>query len=226
MNSLVIFDCFETLIFKKDLAQTVRKFISDELKVAVPIKSVQAAYGIIYERHKFLHPRFNSSQERLNYYISYNKELLAIMGLQVSNGFAGALNKALAKTHWESFPDTVPALRKLSFQKQPMGLIANWTNSLENVLEKLDLKRYFNFIFSSHALKIQKPDPRIFSQALKKIPGKYKKIYYVGDDYDLDIVSSRQAGLTPILIDRTGKYPSGTDCLKISRLTQLLKVLK
>ena len=55
---------------------------------------------------------------------------------------------------------------------------------------------------------------------------KCDSIYYVGDDYELDIIPSKKAGLIPILIDRNNQYPRSVDCIRIKKLTDLEKIIK
>ncbi|MEK9181238.1 MAG: HAD family hydrolase, partial [Patescibacteria group bacterium] len=107
-----------------------------------------------------------------------------------------------------------------------LGVLSNWAaDTLEDILEKLGVKKFFRFIYSSHDLKLDKPDPRIFTAVFRKQRSKYSKIYYVGDDYETDILPARKAGLEAILIDRPSYYPAKIDGVKIKSLEQIEKLL-
>jgi FMN phosphatase YigB (HAD superfamily) len=46
------------------------------------------------------------------------------------------------------------------------------------------------------------------------------KTYYVGDEYEIDVIGARNAGLVPILIDRNNNLPFA-DCLRFNTLSQM-----
>jgi FMN phosphatase YigB (HAD superfamily) len=46
----------------------------------------------------------------------------------------------------------------------------------------------------------------------------------VGDQYDLDVLGARSAGITPILIDRDGAGAT-YDCIVIKELSQVIDYL-
>ena len=44
---------------------------------------------------------------------------------------------------------------------------------------------------------------------------------YIGDQYEIDVVGARGAGMYPILIDRTDFHPDITDCPRIRTLAEV-----
>jgi len=228
MKNYIVFDCYQTLIYKKDLERIVQKFLADEMRIKISLKYIKYAFDAIYHRYKFQHPRFESAQDRKEFYIKYNKELMGIIGVDVSSDFAGRLNQELGKlSSYTCYPDVIPALKYFKIQKKiPLSIIANWTETLEKILEDTNLRQYFNFVHSSHNLKLEKPNPEIFKKTLAEIIEKYDKVYYIGDDYELDIVPARQANLIPVLIDRNNRYPKNVDCIKIRNLNNLKKIVR
>lgn len=226
MNQYIVFDCYQTLIYKKNLEKIVQDFSRAMLKKRISLDYIVQAYRIIYNRYKFKHPRFKNLRERENFYMQYNKELMNILGISISSSQALELNKYFKKATWSCYPDTFLALNDLQVQKIPKGVLANWTQTLNDVLEGVHLTSYFDLIHSSHHLGIEKPNPEIFIKALKTIMKKFDTIYYVGDDYELDVVPARDAGLIPILIDRNNQYPDSVDCIRIKKLTDLRKIIQ
>lgn len=226
MKNYLIFDCYKTLIYKAGLAKTLRKFISQEFKAGASLKEAEQAFARMHDRYKFRQPKFKNEKARKDFYKQYNQELLAVVGFEISGEQAVKLNKMIADlTFYACYDDTISILEYYANQGQPLGLLANWTASLEGILVGLNLKKYFNFIHSSYNLGLDKPNPEIFNQALA-IGKKFNKIYYVGDDYDLDVLPARRKGIVPILLDRDDNYPPKIDCLKIKELTGLKKIIK
>ena len=48
---------------------------------------------------------------------------------------------------------------------------------------------------------------------------------FVGDQYEIDIAGARGAGMTGILLDRTGFYTTITDCPRITGLAEVFDYL-
>ena len=226
MNQYIVFDCYQTLIYKKNLAKTTQEFSGKILKKKISLDFIKNSYNIIYNRYKFRHTYFTTPEKHKKFYIEYNKELFAILGITITSQEALQLNKFLNKVKWTCYSETQTTLNSLKTRKIPLGLIANWTKALKDILKKVYLDHYFDFIYSSHDLKINKPNPEIFIKALNSVIKKFDNIYYVGDDYELDIIPSKKAGLIPILIDRNNQYPSSVDCIRIKKLTDLEKIIK
>lgn len=225
MKPYIVFDCYETLIYKKDLEKIVFNFANKIIHKKIGKEHINRAYDLIYYRHKFNHPRFKNEKDRQDFYIKYNQELFNILGFEITNKQALKLNNQLKKTSYACYKDTLPALNFLKKKQIPLGLISNWTFTLKNILISLKLDKYFNFIHSSHDLKVDKPNPKIFNKVLKDTKKEYNKIYYVGNDYTIDVVPARSVGLVPILIDRDNIYPDKIDCIKIKSLEELKNIL-
>lgn len=223
MKKYIVFDCFQTLLYKKNLEKIVQDFSRDVLRKEMPSKCIKQGYFVLYNRYKLRpQPNFETSKKRENFYIQYNKELFAILGITISSSQALRLNRDLKKAYWQCYPDVIKTLNLLQAKQIPVGIIANWSHNLEDVLLNAGLLLYFDSIYSSYNLRISKPNPKIFDAVLKK----FDKIYYVGDDYELDVVSARGAGLIPVLIDRSNQYPEAADCIKIRKLTDLKEIIK
>jgi putative hydrolase of the HAD superfamily len=79
---------------------------------------------------------------------------------------------------------------------------------------------------TSEAVGFPKPDARIFKAALEKTGVEGKEAVFVGDQYRIDVVGARNAGIQPILIDRYDLYPDIKDCPRIRTLPEIEKYLK
>jgi len=222
----IVFDCYDTLIYKSRLKETTQKFIQDIFHIKVPLFYIDQAFTYIYDRYKFSHPTFPNHLVRKKFYQQYNKELLAIIGFSINNSEADKLNQLINQsTYYHAFPDT-KSLKNLS-SKYNLHLLANWTNTFESALNQTSIATFFKTKLSSHELKIQKPNPKIFKITANLINLSPENLIYVGNDYELDIIPARSAGWTPILIDRFNRYPKSIDCLKINSLFDLnLKIKK
>lgn len=222
MKPLIFFDCFHTLVYKQGLEEEIQRFFEKKTLQTVSISAVRSAVNALYERRKFTHPSFANADERVRYFIAYNQELADLLGIPINRASAFDLNMVLRHLPYAVYNDVVPVLKYLKNKSYILGVIANWTETLEHVLEETKLRPYLNYVFSSEALKVTKPDPAIFKKVLAEVPeAKDNRVYYIGDDYDLDCRPAKLAGLYPILIDRFSHYPKITEYPKLKLFTEL-----
>jgi FMN phosphatase YigB (HAD superfamily) len=90
-----------------------------------------------------------------------------------------------------------------------LGMISNAADD-ENVQELVDkgqLRPYFEFILSSAACGIRKPDPHIFQLALEHFRVPPEKTVMVGDTLEADILGANQLGIYSIWIPRHAENP-------------------
>lgn len=134
--------------------------------------------------------------------------------------FDGAASYAL-------YPDVVPVLETLSARNLTLGVISDWGIGLGLILRHHDLVQYFSFAVISAALRRAKPDPELFATALRRADAIPDYALHIGDSYPLDVLGSRAAGITPVLLDRNGRVdPAAMDCLVVRDLYGLLDALE
>lgn len=100
------------------------------------------------------------------------------------------------------FPDTEAALRRLTAAGVPLVITSNFDLLLHDILDELDLRRWFVGVVCSFETGCYKPDPRIFEQSALLLGLPTTSLLHVGDSPMSDATGSRNAGLTPLLVDR------------------------
>ena len=118
----------------------------------------------------------------------------------------------------EGASETLAALRARGLR---IGLVSNSDGSIGLLAEQLGLAPHFETIVDSHAVGVEKPDPRIFAIALERMGGLApEECVYVGDLYHVDVVGAERAGMTPVLID-PGSLHADKPCRRIRGLDEL-----
>jgi putative hydrolase of the HAD superfamily len=117
-------------------------------------------------------------------------------------------------------PDAVPVLERLRKADLLLGLISNFEEWLERLLEALEVAHFFDVTVISGVEGVEKPDPEIFRIALHRAGVAPEDAVYVGDHPFFDVEAARQAGLLPVLVDRRGRHPD-TDAVRITSLEDL-----
>ena len=117
-------------------------------------------------------------------------------------------------------PDALPVLERLRTTDLTLGLISNFEDWLERLLETLEVQHFFDVTVISGIEGVEKPDPRIFEVALERAGVRAEDSVYVGDNPTFDAEPARQLGMLPVLIDRRDRH-ADVDVLRISSLADL-----
>jgi HAD superfamily hydrolase (TIGR01662 family) len=95
------------------------------------------------------------------------------------------------------FDDAEPALKALS-KTCDLGIIANQSEDILQLLEKSGIGNYFKVKAISGIVKLKKPDPKMFELALKEARCDANDCVMVGDRLDTDICPANRLGMTTI----------------------------
>jgi len=125
---------------------------------------------------------------------------------------------------FKNYDDSLPALRALKGKNMQMGVISNIGEQIDSYLDKAGFTDYFAYKITSFEAGCDKPQPQIFQLALRRAGLKAEEALFVGDQYELDVLGARSAGITPILIDRDG-VGAAYDCIVIKDLSQVVDYL-
>jgi putative hydrolase of the HAD superfamily len=106
-----------------------------------------------------------------------------------------------------AYADAQPAIDGLAAAGLKLAVIANWDVSLPDVLARLRLADRFEVIVTAAAIGAAKPDPKPFQVALERLGVEAAECVHVGDDPVTDVAGARAAGLSAVLLDRSGRAP-------------------
>lgn len=99
----------------------------------------------------------------------------------------------------------------------------NSDHHIYKVLNYNHINRFTSNIICSEDLEKQKPDPEGILKAIKNshYQGDNQNICYIGDAWN-DFLAAKNAGITPILVDRFNEYQPSDEYIRISSLEELL----
>jgi len=131
-------------------------------------------------------------------------------------GIAGPATDAIAKAFQErhcrknlwtfTFNWVREALDCLTMQGYRMSVMSNSDGRTVRVFQDLGLDHYFEHIFDSKILGLEKPDPAIFREALHEVNVRPADTLYIGDIFYVDVLGANLAGLGGIHLDPLGLY--------------------
>lgn len=122
------------------------------------------------------------------------------------------------------FDDVVPVLRILREADLTLGVVSNFEEWLEQLLEQLGVRSYFAVRVISGVEGFEKPDPRIFRLAMERAGVEPGRSVYVGDNPEFDVEPALAVGMFPVLIDRRDRFPDAPGA-RIASLGELPDVL-
>jgi len=112
---------------------------------------------------------------------------------------------AVSQSHWQPETDARPTLETLRQRGYRLGIISNAADDrdVQTLIDKAEVRPFFDVILTSAAEGIRKPNPRIFQIALDALGGVApERAAMVGDTLGADILGARNAGLYGIWINR------------------------
>jgi HAD superfamily hydrolase (TIGR01549 family) len=120
--------------------------------------------------------------------------------------------------------ETIELLESIKEQKVKIGALSNWSRQIRDVLINFKIEKYFDVIVNSEDAGYEKPDHRIFENAIRDYdPG---ETMMVGDLYYFDIAPALYLGMNTILYDNVGCLENVFNCKKIKKLMELPSILR
>jgi HAD superfamily hydrolase (TIGR01662 family) len=117
-------------------------------------------------------------------------------------------------------PGVPEALEQLADSGLTLVVVSNSDGSVEQALRDLGLTRHLRAVIDSELVGYEKPDPRIFEQALARVAARPESTVHVGDMYFQDVVGARAAGIDAVLLDPYGDW-GDLDCARFRDLSGL-----
>lgn len=116
---------------------------------------------------------------------------------------------AVTQKNWYQEEDAIETLEVLKSRGYRLGIISNTSDdqNVQGIVNQLGLRPYFEYILTSAALGIRKPDMRIFQAALDHFQVPPVAAAMVGDLLQTDVLGANQMGIYSIWIIRRARVP-------------------
>jgi len=123
---------------------------------------------------------------------------------------------AVTQRYWKSEADTHSTLEILRQRGYRLGLISNAGDDadVQTLLDRSDLRRYFDVILTSAGEGIRKPNPKIFWKALDSLGTLPANAAMIGDKLGADILGAKNTGIYSIWITRRADMPDNRAHIK------------
>ena len=232
MIKAVSFDFYNTLVRFWPPLEEIQQAACHELGLTVQEDDITRGYAVadvLFNRENEDKPLSKrSDEERLEFFGRYEQLILETAGISVSMDLAKRVWKLAMSVpkDFVPFDDSVPALEQLRESGYQVGIITNLRRDLSDLCQRVGLSPYLDFMVGSEEVGIEKPHPPIFMAAVEKAGAEPSEFLHVGDQVRSDVMGAQGVGMKAVLIDRSGHTPESEDCLVITNLSELTKVLE
>lgn len=191
----VFFDIDDTLYDTSGFAALARRAaINVMIDAGLPLEPDDAYLllrEIIKEKGSNYDKHFNVLTKRV---FGEEKPLLIALGMITYHNVKFALLRL--------FPETMPTLIYLKSQGYHLGVISNGITIKQwEKLIRLGLHHFFEEIITSEEAQAQKPDAKIFKQALERMGCQAENSIMIGNKFSEDIKGAVDVGMDAILVN-------------------------
>lgn len=231
MIKAVFFDLFHTLVRyeppQEELEAKALKKFGIDVSPEVLHRPLAAADEFIYQEIARRPLSRRSPEEKTALYARYQGIVLREAGIKADErlvlGMLGKMQQV--KMNLVLFDDVAPALTALKGRGLILGLISNIEQDMTGMLRDLGLLSWLGIVVTSRDSGFNKPQPEIFQEALRRAGVQPSEAVYVGDQYQVDVIGAKGAGIKGILLDRHGYAADKTDCPRLRSLAELVEHL-
>ncbi|HJP65386.1 MAG TPA: HAD-IA family hydrolase [Actinomycetota bacterium] len=206
----VFFDAGETLLYPHPSFPELLSVVLRRQGFEVDPGAVRAELHVVAgEFSKESALGWSTSPERSRaFWSNLYRILLGQLGIEFTDAVAEAIYATFTDlASYRVFPDVVPTLDRLRDAGLRLGLISNFEEWLERLLEHVGLTPYFDVRAISGVEGMEKPDERIFRLALDRARVSAEQTVYVGDSPEFDTTPAEALGMLGVLLDRRGRFP-------------------
>ena len=229
----VFFDAGETLVhphptFADLFAQTLRTQGYD-----VSPETVRERGHVVFDRFRSAaraNDLWTTSPERSRrFWHDVYRDFVAELGIADADGLLDVLYGTFTDlANYRAFEDVPAVLRRLRDAGLVLGVISNFEEWLERLLDQLGVRSYFSVAVVSGVEGVEKPDRRIFELAMDRAGVTPEVSVYVGDNPEFDVGPALAAGMYPVLLDRRQRFPDAPEprITSMAELPALLGIVR
>jgi putative hydrolase of the HAD superfamily len=184
--------------------------------------TVERAKGPVWEglRRHIKENIEHRTEEDLAGFKRRNAEITAsALGIRAPTDLLAAVGER--RISFNPYPESEAVLRRLKEAGVGMYVVSNWDLGLFEVLEDLDWMRYFDGVVVSAVSGVEKPDRRLFEEALEASGVGRDRVVHVGNHPVTDIRGAAEAGIDIVLVDRKGNLEAPEATFVIRDLSEL-----
>ena len=228
----ILFDVYGTLATWSPDRYVIHSRAASQFGIKVTKEGIDAGYAVAeaYMTHENTKTpiRKMTMTERDQFFAKFEQLVLQGCGIEVDLELANKIWQAVAEQEYEMvlYDDVLSNLDDLRASGYVVGIVSNVPSNGSELSAQLGLSGSIDFAVTSSEVGCEKPDPRIFAEALRRANDTpAHSAIMVGDQLESDINGAIGAGIHPVLLDRNNNHPDFVDHPRITSLTELQNLL-
>ena len=199
MIKAAVFDLDDTLFDSTDLSTHARRAaVRAMIGLGLPVtfdEAYQVLTEVVQEYGSNYNNHFDQMLKRLGHYSK----------MYVSAGVIAYHDVKFSSIR--PFPDVIPTFIELKRLEIKICVLTDGDalKQYEKIL-RLRIQDFLDDIIITEEVGIRKPNPKVFELALSRLSIEPNECFYIGDNYERDIVPCIELGIRTALIHRGGKY--------------------
>ncbi len=226
----VTFDFYNTLVYHRAGIGRGRQYL-DYLS-SVGLAADPWEHQVLYDVFAYYGSSYTpalSDEAKRSFWIEFTRRLFERTKVRA----AGVINYAehaqpiqdiMGPNCFALYEESLQVLRGLRDAGFRLGVISDWQEGLGVFCQELGLGAYLDVVVASSEVGYQKPDPRLFEVASKRMKIPAFQILHVGDTMP-DVEGARAAGFSAVLLLRDGD-PTAGNVPVIRSLDEVFSCLK
>jgi HAD superfamily hydrolase (TIGR01549 family) len=190
-------------------------------------REVAAAFGVELSLAEVYRAFIRAGESSFQSWATFMGRLPSELGIDPDQqgAFIHAYRQRDMYKQFQLFDDVLALIDHLHERGLRVGVISN-NDEVAHYVKLLDVGHRFEIVVSPETFGVAKPHAAIFHQALALLGVPPERTLYIGDSYDNDVVGARDAGLTPVLVDRFAVHDDGLDAEhRVATLAMLAELL-
>ena len=224
----ILFDVYGTLATWYPDRFVLHQRAASKFGIEVTREGIDAGYAVAeaYMTHENTNTpiRLMTREERDQFFAKFEQMVLQGCGIEVDLDLADRIWHEVAKQEYELvlFDDVLANLEALRAQGYIVGIVSNVPSGGDELADQLGLTDSIDFAVTSSEVGYEKPDSRIFAEALRRADATPpKNAIMVGDQIETDVNGAVAAGIQPVLLDRDSRHEEFSAHPRITSLEQL-----
>lgn len=131
------------------------------------------------------------------------------------------------KQCWVAYPDTHRALEELKTAGFKMAVLTNGQQAQQEAkISAMGLNDFFETVLAVGTVDALKPDQKAFAHLCRVLDREPHEVLFVGDDLDIDVRASINAGLHGVWLNRNGEPTPDGIATQVESLADLKDLLQ
>lgn len=213
---VALFDVYGTLATWAPDRGTIQTRAAAAFGVNLTREGIEAGYAVAeaYMTHQNVERpvRLMSAEERDDFFAKFEQKVLDGAGFHVDIELARRIWHTVSQQRYELalYDDVTEHLDTLRLAGVAVGIVSNMTVDGASLASNLGLTQHLDFAVTSSEVGCEKPDGRIFAEALRRSGANdSRSAVMVGDQPESDLDGAANAGMDAILLDRYGRFADG-----------------